>query len=649
VTHQARPRISIVVPFRDNADVLGDCLTSIAAQSFGDFEVLMVDDGSTDGGGAVAAAQAAADSRFTLVDAPPGGSPGYARNQGISRATGEYLAFVDGDDMVPAHSLERMLHTLAASGSDFVSGGVERIGPLGITPSYLHGQAIKAGRTGTHISRSPELFFDVSVWNKLFRKSFWDRHNLVFPEGVVWEDLQLMTKAHVLARAVDTIPEPIYYWRERASGELSITQSRTAIANFRDRITAFEVIDEFLRERSGLPRPTARRLVREHQRKALVNDLWLYVPDLGRTTETYRAEFCDRTARYLARTERRVLRRLPSTHKLAYHLIASGRVAELLEYVGWLGEQPVKTIPVVSERGRLRADLPFRDRRDLAIPASVYRPAWRELDPFIRVEGIDWTAGKMVISGCAFVPSVDIRRRRHTSKIVILWPRGQVRLPVVVPARSFRHAEAKRWSAQHRYDYDWAGFAASVSPRWFRLGHHWLTGEWDGYVLVRGRRVWRAARLHTPVPGSAERPAARQVAPGFRLSARWIGRRLRVPLARTPAELRGCELVGGDLVLAVDVQRGVDGRAELMLKRPQGATSKALATTVEPSARSGQPSARSGQPSARSGQPQVGGGHRLRGVAPAGLLDSGGEWDLFVANGPDPIRVAFPVHGGEYR
>src|SRR5262249_35445249 len=160
---------------------------------------------------------------------------------------GEYLAFVDADDALPAHAYERLLHALEGSGSDFVSGNVQRIGPLGITQSALHAMAIKGRKTGTHISRNPALFYDVSVWNKLVRRSLWDRHGLLFPEGTLWEDLHLITRAHVLARAVDTIPEPIYYWRERGTGALSITQSRTDISNYRDRINVLLFIDAFLR------------------------------------------------------------------------------------------------------------------------------------------------------------------------------------------------------------------------------------------------------------------------------------------------------------------------------------------------------------------------------------------------------------------
>jgi len=646
------PRISVVVPFYNNEDLLGDCLKSIAAQSIADFECLMVDDGSTDGSAAVAAAQAAADPRFILVQVPHGGSPGYTRNQGIRRATGEYLSFVDADDALPPHALEHMMHTLERSGSDFVTGGVLRTGPMGVTPSVMHAKAIKTRQIGTHISRNADLFFDVSVWNKMYRKSFWDEHQLLFPEGVVWEDLQLITKAHVLARAVDIIPEPIYYWRERGKGALSITQSRTSIKNFRDRITALTAIDDFLRQHKPA------RLVAEHQHKSLLNDLWLYVPDLGRTSPEYQAEFIDLTSAYLAQVERGVLRKLPSTHKLAYHLIARRMLPELLEYVGYLNAQPVKTVQVVREHGRVRADLPFRKRRDLGIPASVYATQPRELDPMVKVEGIGWEHGNLVISGFAYVPSIDIRKRRHTSKIVLLRPLTRGRLPVVVRASSFLHAEAKTYSAQERYDYDWAGFRAEISPRWFRPLGRWQTGDWDAFILVRGRGVWRPARLHSPVPGSAERPPARQVAPGIRLGARWMGKRLHVQVVQTPAELAGCTFADGQLQVEVDAALSAgQTSATLVLATPRGATTRDVATTsaAAPAGATGTGPGPAGAGPAGPG-PAGAGRVRLRGTVPADLLladrgqETAAEWDLWVqpASG-ERMRVAAGSASAESR
>lgn len=323
----AVPRISVVVPFYNNVDLLGDCLTSIAAQTITELQVLMVDDGSTDGSAAVAAAQAAADARFTLISVPNGG-PGAARNHGVAAATGEFLAFVDSDDLLPPDAYATLLTVIEATGSDIISGGVLRLTAAGLGPSGLHDQAIKARRLCTHITATPELLYDISVWNKLFRRSFWDQAGLAFPEGMLWEDLVLNTEAHVLAGAVDVITEPIYHWRDRDKGAPSITQSRTSIGNFEDRITALELIDAFLRDRS------TPALLRAHQHKALVNDLWLYVRDLPWTTPAYQGAFTELAAGYLRHVDRRVLADQPSARKLAYYLIVHGRRDELIEFAG---------------------------------------------------------------------------------------------------------------------------------------------------------------------------------------------------------------------------------------------------------------------------------------------------------------------------
>ena len=216
------------------------------------------------------------------------------------------------------------------------------------------------------------------------------------------------------------------------------------------------------------------------------------------------------------------------------------------------------------------------------VPLRVYRPYWRELDPFVRVENLGWNGNRLVITGCAYVPSIDITKRRHTSKIVVLRPRSRRRPPVVLPARSFRHPDATTWSHQERYSYDWAGFACEVSPRWFRAGRRWLTGDWDAYILVRGRGVWRPARVHTPVVGPAERPEYLEVAPGMRFGAHWVGRQLHVGAIRTPAVLRGCEQAGGQLTIDVDIDPAVLGpAAELVLAWSKGAATRRFPAAIE--------------------------------------------------------------------
>jgi CDP-glycerol glycerophosphotransferase len=540
-------RISVVVPFYNNAALLGDCLASIAAQTYRDLQVIMVDDGSTDGSAAIARAQAATDPRFELVSQPNGG-PGSARNRGIAAATGEFLAFVDADDLVPPDAYATMLAVLdragtpgpsgpsghsgrrrRPSGSDFVSGGVLRLSAAGIGASGLHTRAIKAKRLETHISRTPELFYDISVWNKLFRRSFWDAAGLRFPEGMLWEDLVAMTKAHVLARSVDVITEPVYYWRDRTMGAPSITQSRTDIGNIRDRAVALHLIDDFLRSR-GTP-----AMLRAHQHKALVNDLWLYVGDLPGTGADYQREFADLTAGYLRQVIPGVTDDLPTTRKLAYHLIGRGLLAELIGYARWLAANPGRTPPMVRVRGRLRADLPLRGDASLAIPDRVFKPLWRELDPYVGVDALSWHGGSLRIEGWAYVPSVDIGMRRYATKLVVLVPRGKRRLPLVLPARQVRRPDVTAASGQERYRYDWAGFRCDIPAAMLRSASRWLTGTWDCVVLVRGRGVWRPARLASTGPPPDD-PGPRQVAAGLTAGLQWTGGRLQIRFRRDDTE-----------------------------------------------------------------------------------------------------------------
>jgi CDP-glycerol glycerophosphotransferase len=641
---EKRPLISVVVPFHNNEPDLAACLDSIATQSYDRLEVVMVDEGSTDGGAAIAKAMTVADPRFRLLQFSDGGSPGFSRNRGLEAisADAEYLAFVDGDDVLAANAYDLMLNSLQETGSDLVSGQVDRIGPKGINQSVLHAIAIKGRQKATHVAKTPRLLYDVSVWNKLFRRSFWDTHRLRFPEGMLWEDIQLATQAHVLAKKVDVIPEVVYYWRERVGGGGSITQRRTDIGNFRDRVTALTAIDQFIASYG----PTT--LLRAHQHKALKNDLWLYVGDMNKVSQAYRAEFCLLVTGYLAQVPRKVLHRLPAGHKLGYYLARTEASAGLAEYASWLMDQPVRQVPLVRRGLRYQADLPFRKGRvdGHRVPRWVYRPHWRELDPFVQVDDIAWERGKLVVTGRANVPSINVSKRRNTSKIVLLRRSGR-RLPVLVRARSFLNPEATALSEQERCNYDWSGFRFAVKP-----GRRFAKpGTWQAWMLVRGRRVLRPARVHTPVPGRADRPEPRAVAPGLRFGARWAGLGLNLVTWRVAATVASFSWDDAGLTVEINAPGVTVGTAELMLVRSQGA-----ATWTIPAVRGGDGTFTARVPFDDTPDPLtssdfLAAGNRLTAgnpLAPGTVSTSGntptpGEWDVYLKpDGKPRIRIAWP-------
>jgi glycosyltransferase involved in cell wall biosynthesis len=224
--------VSVVVPVYDVERWLPESLDSLLGQDGVDLQVVVVDDGSPDGSGAIADEYAARDDRVTVLHVPNGGL-GSARNVGTERVTGEYLGFLDSDDVLPRGALATLATTLEESGSDFVTGSVVRWEPDGLHEPPWMRRLHRERRTGITAREHPEILGDVFAWNKLFRTSFWRGQGLEWPEGVRYEDQPTTTRAY-LAGAFDVVPDVVYHWRIRRDGS-SITQQRASLTDLRDR------------------------------------------------------------------------------------------------------------------------------------------------------------------------------------------------------------------------------------------------------------------------------------------------------------------------------------------------------------------------------------------------------------------------------
>src|SRR5919204_766575 len=277
-------RISVVVPVYNVASYLGACLDSLARQTVSDLEIVIVDDGSTDASPQIAEGFVARDARFRLVRQENAGL-GAARNTGIGHASGEFLVFADSDDVVPRHAYEGLLVTLERTGSDFATGNVSRLTSAGTSRVGFLARAFSRTRLETHITRYPPLLADRMAWNKLFRRSFWDKHGFRFPRGVYYEDTPVTLPAHYLARSVDVLAQTVYLWRSRESGDLSITQRRTETKTLRDRVAAVDYVSRFLEEQ-GLRVSKA-----FYERSVLGHDLRYFLEVLPRADEEYRRLF----------------------------------------------------------------------------------------------------------------------------------------------------------------------------------------------------------------------------------------------------------------------------------------------------------------------------------------------------------------------
>ncbi|MBD2759038.1 glycosyltransferase [Yimella sp. cx-573] len=237
-----RPLLSVVVPFYNVGAYIGDCLESIRTQLLTDIEVILVDDGGSDNSIDVAREFVAKDDRFTLVSQENQGL-GPARNTGTAHATGKYLTFVDSDDLIAPRAYTSMVGSLEETGSAFAAGNAMRFSShKGAYQSWTHRYPFRQTRIATTINKTPELMRDRMIWNKVYRRSFWDAGGYEFP-AIRYEDYMVTLRAYLEAPAVDILSEHVYFWRDRESGD-SITQQAARADNARDRyLSAAMVLD----------------------------------------------------------------------------------------------------------------------------------------------------------------------------------------------------------------------------------------------------------------------------------------------------------------------------------------------------------------------------------------------------------------------
>ncbi len=196
---------------------LRQCVASVLAQSFSCLELLLVDDGSDDTSPRICDELAASDSRIRVIHRPNGG-PSAARNSGLDMARGEYVAFVDSDDMISRDFIADMLSL--AEGSDRTTDGGKTIACCGHIPfrDKIPGKRAAARPPKVMSGREAVISMlyqtappDCSVWGKLFPGKLFS--GIRFREGIIYEDLDIIYLLMLRADSVAVTGKPLYYYR----------------------------------------------------------------------------------------------------------------------------------------------------------------------------------------------------------------------------------------------------------------------------------------------------------------------------------------------------------------------------------------------------------------------------------------------------
>lgn len=203
------PKISVVIPVYNAQKYLRRCLDSLVAQTFTDFEVICVNDGSTDASKEILDEYAARDERFIIIDKKNSGVSG-ARNDGIKRAHGKYIHFMDADDFIDSNYYEKMFYVAQNTDADMVCSGFVTDTKYARDIKYRK-EFIKYGIYGK--LRWTYALTDGYVWRYLFRTEFIKKNKLLFDTKLIsQEDAIFVLNAIANANAIAFVPNVYYHY-----------------------------------------------------------------------------------------------------------------------------------------------------------------------------------------------------------------------------------------------------------------------------------------------------------------------------------------------------------------------------------------------------------------------------------------------------
>jgi len=208
------PLISIVVPIHNAEKTLERCIGSILSQTYRDFELLLLNDGSTDNSGRICDVYAEGDSRIRVLHKENTGVSD-TRNQGIAMARGEYLQFVDSDDWISPDATEAFARAFTEYPCDMVIADFYRV--IGERVSQKgdieeEGMIDRAGYAANMMRKPADFYYGV-LWNKFYRRSIIEKYRLEMDSSISWcEDFIFNLEYIRHVHSIYVLKAPVYYY-----------------------------------------------------------------------------------------------------------------------------------------------------------------------------------------------------------------------------------------------------------------------------------------------------------------------------------------------------------------------------------------------------------------------------------------------------
>ncbi|MGI6010607.1 MAG: glycosyltransferase family 2 protein [Ruminococcus sp.] len=219
-------KVSVIVPAYNVAPYLEGCLRSLAEQTLTELEIIVIDDGSTDGTGETACRIQAEYPGKLIIKTTKNQGAARARNEGLALARGEYVGFVDGDDTVCPAMFERLYRMARQTQADIVCCGYLRVDGKDVQNRGTDTEL--CGLYGQSIYEKPEILTESTpyLWNKIFRRSMIEKRRIVFQDFRIYEDLVFTYQSFLYAKKIQYLPLPLYQYVVSREGALTSSFSR---------------------------------------------------------------------------------------------------------------------------------------------------------------------------------------------------------------------------------------------------------------------------------------------------------------------------------------------------------------------------------------------------------------------------------------
>lgn len=230
---QDRPFFSVIVPIFGNEDFLPECIDSIISQTFTDFELILVDDGSKDNSGKICDEYAEKDNRIIVIHKTNGGQTS-ARQAGIKNAKGKYVAYIDGDDFIAPEYLNSFVKSIKKTDAMIVCSGsiwwtsekLQATQKLTIAEEFYTRERIEREIFPYLIEDSNSKYFSNSVWAKVFELELFKKHLLQLNNTIkIGEDAACVKPCIAEAKSMAIIPDCLYFYRQNPK---SMTKNKKA-------------------------------------------------------------------------------------------------------------------------------------------------------------------------------------------------------------------------------------------------------------------------------------------------------------------------------------------------------------------------------------------------------------------------------------